>query len=190
MTHSDYPTILAELQQDHRVFTRIISALDDELQKIRCGETENWRRLAEGFAYFEAYADLMHHPREDILYRYCREVCTSTTPALEVLEREHAQIADKTARLKRQLDEVFADGVLNREALIADIEGYLTMQKAHMRREEGTIFPMLLDTLNEADWARLLRTARSAVDPLYDDGARQAYDALYQRIVGSAPSSS
>lgn len=186
MSYSKYPTILAELRQDHRVFTRIISALDDELQKIRCGKSENWKRLAESFEYFEAYADLVHHPREDIVYRYCREVCTATTPALEVLEREHAQIADKTARLKHRLDEVFADGVLNREALITDIEGYLTMQKAHMRCEEGTIFPMLLDTLDEADWARLLQTARSAVDSLYDDGARQAYDALYQRIVGGA----
>ncbi len=187
MTDSEYPPILAELHRDHRDFTRIISALEDELQKIRRGESENWKRLADSFEYFEAYSDLVHHPREDILYCYCRDVCTTTRPALEGLALEHAEIAGKTARLRRQLDEVFADGMLNRDMLIGEIEGYLAMQKAHMRREETKIFPMLLDTLGEADWARLLQSKVSDVDPLFDEDARQAYDALYRRIVSREP---
>ncbi len=183
MTDSDYPAILAELHRDHRIFTRIISALEDELQKIRRGESENWKRLADSFEYFEAYSDLVHHPREDIIYRYCRDVCATAIPALQGLELEHAEITGKTAGLKRQLDEIFADGMLNRDSLISEIEGYLTMQKAHMWREETKIFPMLLDTLGKADWAHLLQSRVSAVDPLFDDEARQAYDALYQRII-------
>ena len=182
MTVSGNPQILAELRRDHRHFARVIVVLEDELKKIRKGESEDWKLLADSFEYFEAYTDLVHHPHEDVVYCYCRDVCAAAAPALEGLELEHARITGMTTEMRCQLDEILADGMLNREALVGEIENYLTMQKAHMLREEANVFPVLLQGLAEADWKIIGERVATTVDPLFD-ASSEAYGALYRRIV-------
>ncbi len=172
-----------ELQRDHRRFTRLIAVLEKELARARCGVMVDWKLLADSFEYFEAYPDLVHHPREDILYGYCRSACGVAVPALEGLEVEHEHIAEITSVLRRQLEGVLAGGMVNRDMLMRQVGEYLTMQKAHMRREESKVFPLLLELFDDEDWLMLAEAAAGAVDPLFDDGARRAYDALYQHIV-------
>ena len=177
------PEILEQLQRDHRHFARIIAVLEDELERIRRGESEDWKLLADTFEYFEAYPDLVHHPREDILYRHCRNSHESSLPALEGLEMEHVRIAGITTTLRQQLEGILADGMIDREMLAREVAEYLDMQKSHMRREESKIFPLLLELLGEKDWQTLEEVAAARLDPLFDDDSRAAYDALYRRIV-------
>ena len=185
MSDEEVPSILAALQRDHRHFARIISVLEHELERIRNGESEDWKLLADAFEYFEAYPDLVHHPREDILYRYCRDACgvDVSLPALEGLEIEHGQIADITTTLRQELEGILAGAVIDRDRLARQIQEYLAMQQAHIRREESKIFPLLRELLGEEDWKTLEKVATAATDPLFDDASRGAYDALYRRIV-------
>ncbi len=183
MSEEKIPPILAALQRDHRHFARIIAVLEHELERIRNGESEDWKLLADSFEYFEAYPDLVHHPCEDILYRYCRDSCDASLPALEGLEIEHGQIAKITTTLRQELEGILADGMIDRELLARQVQEYLAMQKAHMRREETKIFPLLRELLRDEDWETLEKVATAAVDPLFDDASRRAYDALYRGIV-------
>ncbi len=180
---SERPAILIELQRDHERFRRVIAVLEGALERLRRGESEEWKLLADTFEYFEAYPDLVHHPREDILYGYCRKACGVALPALEGLEVEHENMVEITTMLRRQLEGVLADGMVDRDMLIRQIEEYLTMQKAHIQREETKIFPLLLALLDEEEWMTLSEVAAGQADPLFDDESRQAYDALYRRII-------
>jgi len=180
---NEYPQLLVELKRDHVRFATIIQVLESELKKIVAGHSEDWKLLADSFEYIEAYPDLVHHPREDAIYRYCRESRPDMAQALLELEQEHAQIAGATASLSEQLQAVFAEDMLNREVLIAGLENYLKMQKSHMANEENTVFPMLLEILSESEWDALLEAAETPQDPLFEDESRLAYNALYERIM-------
>lgn len=177
------PQLISELKEDHARFARIISVLNHQLRKIKAGDSEDWKLLADSFEYIEAYPDLVHHPREGAVYRYCSESYPGMVASLEGLEAEHSRICEATSQLSQKLNGVLADSFLNREELIDDLEAYLKMQSSHMAKEEGQVFPQLMACLSDEDWETLLAELESPEDPLFEDESLMAYDALYNRIM-------
>ena len=178
-----YPQLLTELKQDHARFARVIGVLEHELGQIKAGDSEDWKLLADSFEYIEAYPDLVHHPREDAVYRYCSESHPGMAASLMGLEDEHRQICEATSQLGKKLNGILADSFLNREELIDDLEAYLRIQISHMAKEEGQVFPQLMACLADDEWDALLAELESPDDPLFEDESLMAYNALYERIM-------
>lgn len=144
----DVPSLAEPLQElivEHERIQRLLNLIPSLLSR------NDWwgddRSLANGIIHFaHAYADRFHHMKEEeILFRLPQ----GSHPFLQAMISEHA-----TGReLLRQADEGLRFDDADR--LESGLKKYLELQRGHMRRESGILYPWFNRTLTEEQFAEI-----------------------------------
>jgi hemerythrin-like domain-containing protein len=140
------------LMEEHRLIERAIDALVDYSRGVGCGADHPRADLAGFVAFIQGYADAHHHGKEeDILFSTMIECgMPADSGPLAVMLAEHQE----GRRFTRVMAELAQGGggweSPERSRLLKAGIGYAQLLRAHIRKEDGILYPMADRLLTEA----------------------------------------
>jgi hemerythrin-like domain-containing protein len=179
------PEILAHLQVDHRNMRQLLRVLEEELTAYETRSLADFDLIKQILEYTLHYPNLIHHPREEALFRRLLERDPASKIMVGDLTKEHAELARLTHRFAAALHNVAHDVELPRALFNKLADEYVSRCKHHMETEEQKFFPRLMAVFNDQDWADFDGLATRGYDPLFGTTIENYYKTLHQRILSS-----
>lgn len=180
-----YP-LLERLNRDHRNLAQVLILLGKLLDRFHEGHEPDFELVCEMLDYMESYADQIHHPSEDLIFRHLIDSIGESPLVLGILMNQHAQLPQMNRRFRASLDGIVHGAVLLRDEVEAQGRELVETLRHHMTTEDEEAFPLALDRLSAADWAELDRASPKVNDPLFDTPDRARYQALFRALAEQA----
>lgn len=177
------PNLIDELQSDHANFGRVLSILGQQAELLSQDRDPDYVLMLDIADYFDNYADLIHHPTEDVLFEFYRARYGHLGEEIEALTRQHKRLKGLTQALYQALDDINKQVVTPKDRVEQLLARYLDEQRAHMKAEETMVYPALRQRLTPGDLSELEPLLPARVDPLFGPAIREEYDQLYERIL-------
>lgn len=176
-------SIIDSLHTDHINFSRLLILLDQQLEVLKEGGLPDFELMMDTIDYLQNYADLYHHPREDLIFRFFLERSDVAREAIDELILQHRALWESTNQLRLAIDGILHGEIVPRSDFIDQLGTYLHEQRQHLNAEEGYILPLLKQAFSVEDWAELTDALPFRADPLFGPSVEQQYRALYTRII-------
>ena len=159
--------ILEKLRRDHTNLQRLLDLLSHELDALCAGEESNFDLKIELLDYIEHYAELVHHPTEDLIYEAILPRTEEGGKLLARLTLEHAELVGMARRFRETLEGIVQGEVMTRQEV--DIRGreFIALQRHHVNLEEEEVFPLLDEHLTSEIWQELESKAPQEEDPVF-----------------------
>lgn len=167
---------------DHVNFGRLLNLLEAELAPLHDAGSPDYALMLDIMYYMTHYSDLLHHPKEDLVFARIKARDESAGPAVDALASQHAQLREMGEALVHALDDVVNDSIASREHVEATVRAYVSTLRAHMRTEEGEILPLAARVLNESDWTAINAAIADVDDPLFGAQVQERYAGLREEI--------
>lgn len=188
-TRSSRPPLadaVRQLEDEHRNFKRLLVLFERELQLFHEGEKPDYGFMRDVMHYMIQYPDRVHHPKEDAMIERLVHRAPEARPLVEGLMREHEQITAKASELLAALEEILDEAFISRESVETMAAQYAASLRAHMRKEEEALFPMLLAHLTSSDRVEVEAAFAGRGDPLFGAQVEPGYRAIFERLSGTA----
>ena len=176
---------LQELHRDHVNLAHVLHLLESLLGEVRAGEHIDLNALSEIVDYVQAYPDLIHHKREDVIFSVYLEHGTGRNELVDRLMAEHVLLLKKTQEIREHIEQWCNDSPVPRERVVSIIADYLQMQWDHLNLEESSVFDLLDQELEPDDWVRIEAAMPAATDPLFGKMMRQRFEHIFDRLVAA-----
>lgn len=165
MTHR----IMKELHRDHLNIERLLSLLDIELSKLPNDGDIDMTLMIDIIDYVENYPDLVHHPKEDVLYNAYKAKSLESSEIVDGLLKQHQELPVLTRAFRELLEEVSIGAlIISRDELYKKARDYVDQQRTHLNTEEALMFPIIVESFDQADWDILEASMPVHKDPLFD----------------------
>lgn len=176
--------IMAELHQDHIHLARLLTILEQQSQRFNSEDDDPDLFLMMDIAeYIHNYPDLVHHPKEDLIYNAFAKQSEEAKDIVNSLLLQHNAMPSATTDFQDMLHNVANNsGIVDKATLKSSLDVFIALQKSHMDIEERELFPLINETLSDQDWAMLEQNISDAKDPLFGDKILDHYQNLYQCI--------
>jgi len=175
--------LIERLQIDHVNMTRLVNLLAGQIELMRTGDADaDYRLMQDILHYFVHYPDVVHHPREDVLFERLHPRAPELAGAIAQLRAEHDELAATGRELCRLLDGVAGGAVVSRARLLELSDAFVRRQREHMNLEERDLFPAARRLLGDADWRAIDAEIEHVEDPLFGPIVDQAYRQVYAAI--------
>ncbi len=179
------PEILDHLQVDHRNMRQLLRILDEELEAYSTRGSADFDLMKQILEYTLHYPSLIHHPREETLFRQLVERDPASKVIVGDLTKEHEELAHLTHRFAAALHNVAHDVELPRALFTKLADEYVMRSRHHMETEEEKFFPRLIAVFSDEDWADFDGPVARGYDPLFGTTIENYYKILHQRILGA-----
>ena len=176
------PKVLNELRQDHRDMARLWDILGRELKVFKEGGLPDYDLVGTILEYCLNYLDLIHHPKEDLIYQYLKDRDPTSGNIIGDLEQEHIRLTALTRRFSKALKNVLEDEQLPRDWFMDVANDFLNFSRNHMQMEEVLFFPAARKHLTPDDWAKVEAASKKVGDPLFGELINEKYRRLYDEI--------
>ena len=161
-------TLLERLGRDHKNLERILELLTLQLDHFFAGRESDFDLKVELLEYLETYADLGHHPLENLIYDTGKKRVGDKLELLERLQSQHDSLTMLTRKFRQSLESVLQGGVMSREELETEGREFIALQRQHLDLEEHEVFPLLDRVLTEEDWASIEQSIPPHDDPVFE----------------------
>ena len=178
--------LLDRLNRDHRNLARLLTLLDRTLDRFHQGKEPDYELLCELLDYMDGYADQIHHPTEDLIFRRFMETTGESPEVLGILMHQHQEVVQLNRRFRNSLDGVVHGDVLTRQEVEVQGRDLVRTLWNHMTIEDTQAFPLVQERLSTADWDELARVAPSAADPVFGAPDPARFRALFERLAADA----
>jgi len=175
--------IIDKLHNDHINFIKLLKFLENQLHQLKYFQQIDLASMLDAIQYMKEYPDLVHHPLENVVFKYFLEHYDLVHGELKALLREHDELPVLTDRLIEKLQGAISGTPQIREDLYRDLQEYISVQKAHMNREESHVYPVINTILSDHDWKNVSSTLEMTQDPLFGPSVRKSYQALLQKVI-------
>ncbi len=175
--------ILDKLHKDHINFFKLLEFLEHQAQLLKDCEHIDLELILDALLYMKEYPDLIHHPLEDVVYKYVLEHSDKVHNELVFLLHEHDELPELTNKLIEMMQAVSASEPQDREKLYKYLTDYIRSQKEHMNKEESPVYPAIDSTLSENDWKNINSELVFAQDPMFGDRVKDSYQGLLQKVL-------
>lgn len=176
------PDTLALWHAEHVNFARLLNLLDKQLALFHDGATPDYELMLNVMFYMTHYSDVLHHPKEDLVFAKIKEREPATARTVDDLVHQHTQIKESGAALVRALDDILNGAVTSRANVEATARDYVATLRGHMRVEETEVLPLAARLLSARDWSAIHTKIGRAVDPLFGAHPESRYVALHAQI--------
>lgn len=174
--------MIERIKREHGYMVKLLAILRHKLAVLKDERAVNYAVLREVVDYLANHSEKVHHPKEDILYRYYL-THYGHHQDIENLESEHEALSDITHDFLNVVDMVLQDAVVPQEIFINQLEAFLDAQKKHLELEEQKIFPRLIDTFTVKDWQSVEEQwSVCEDDPVFGSTIAEQYQQLAARI--------
>ena len=175
--------IIDQLVRDHRNMRLLLDIIEEEMNAhadARVPEFDLLRMIAE---YTLEYPDLVHHPREDLVFERLVMRDPASKTIVGHLVEAHKELGQLTRRFAAALSDVARDVVLPRKWLESLAREYLLANRMHMQTEEEHLFPRAQAVLTEEDWAEIKKSIATTEDRVFGEKVADSYLYLHERIL-------
>jgi hemerythrin-like domain-containing protein len=173
---------LALWHADHVNFGRLLDLLDDELKLLHDAGAPDYELMLDIMYYMTHYPDVLHHPREDLVFARIKERDAAAGRTVDELTVQHAQLRDMGEAMIRGLDDILNGSITSRERIEATARAYVDGFRAHMRTEENEMLPLAERLLSESDWTGVDAAIAGFADPLFGSQVHERYAGLRNQI--------
>ena len=185
------PSSLRTIHDEHAALAAVLKSLQ-LLQQRGPGANPQafFDAMRAMLVYIDEFAERQHHPKEsEWLFPRVAARCAEAAFAIERLDHDHEGGEAAVRELQHLLLAWELLGEARRRAFADALVRYVDFYLEHMRLEEAVVLPAALAYLQAHEWEAINR-AFSTNDLLLTPGVQRdpAFDALYARIVNSAPS--
>ncbi len=177
--------LLDKLHNDHKNFIKLFRFIELQLQRIKDCEVVDFETVLVSITYMKDYSDAIHHPLENIIFKYFLDHYDIHHDPIVRLMNEHDDMPLLTERLIEMLQCVVSEMPIKRDEFCDSLSEYIEIQKAHMNLEESDVYPILYETLNEIDWMALSDELNNAHDPLFDTPKSESYKLLLNMVTAA-----
>lgn len=172
--------LMTELHQDHVNLAKLLKLLEQQVETLAAGEDADLILMADIADYIRRYADQIHHPKEDEIYRVFQARSAEAEGVVTTLLDEHQHLPNVTLEFQRLLDGLINDSlILTRQELQDKITAFIEAQTEHLNTEEANLFPLINNTLQDADWAEVEQGMQEHIDPLFGSHILDRYRSLH-----------
>lgn len=174
--------------EEHQSLAAILHAIRYMLKETTAGRLAPDRPLLQSMVhYLDAYAERLHHPKEDLLFARLGERSEAAAEPLRLLAAQHADAPHRIARLQAALDDYVAERG-SFATFAAAFDTYADFYRGHMMLEEERVLPLMLTELTEQDRAELDDAFRDfSARAAADRPGNEDFGALFTRLVEQAP---
>lgn len=179
--------IIEQLNQDHRQLVRVLYHLEQDIKSLSgLGKHRaSVERILDILDYIQVYPEIWHHPTEDIIYELLLQKDIPQPERLADCIEEHGILELLTENLHSYLDQLAAGKEQVKLRLIKAGSDYVNRQLRHMEHEQKTLFPLMEQYLDQADW-EVIKDRLKSQQPLADPGQTARYQNLYRQIADSS----
>src|SRR3989344_5101836 len=145
------------LEKEHKNILFIIEILLKEREKLEDGEKIDLDFFKKAVDFIRNYADRLHHEKEeDILFKeLCRQENMHCNPVEQMLF-EH----NMGRNFVKEIEEGIKES--RKDKIIKGVDGYASLIKEHIFKEDNILYPMSEDALAEKNKKGILEKFKEA----------------------------
>ena len=174
--------LMSGLRSDHRNMALLLDSLDAEIDKLAASGEPDYDLVRDIMLYVTEYPDVVHHPKEDFVYRHLKSLRPEVHAKLERVEKDHQYIEERGLKLKNDIEALSTDASLDRDELVADLRHYMEQLREHMYLEETELFSLADELQHYGDWSEVLLANNEISDPLFGSRVDRKYRSLLASI--------
>ncbi|HEY5654501.1 MAG TPA: hemerythrin domain-containing protein [Woeseiaceae bacterium] len=174
--------LLAELRRDHANVSLLLEILEEQSQRLLAMERPDYDVMDDIMHYMTSFADAVHHPKEDVLYRRLRKLRPELQGRLLLLEQEHAEIGRLGVDLRSDIEAIESEAMVRRETVFNDARAYIGMLRNHMLWEEEELFVLLEELSGAIDDDDDDTAMPQGRDPLFGGEVERDFERLFVSI--------
>jgi hemerythrin-like domain-containing protein len=175
--------VIDQLGRDHRNLRLLLDIVEEEMNAYWVGRVPDLDLLRMIVEYTLHYPDLVHHPKENLVFERLVMRAPEAKAVIGDLLKEHRRLAELTRRFAAVLSDTARDVELPRERLDSLTREYLLANRLHMHLEERYFLPRAMAVLTEEDWAAIDESLSHVDDPVFGERVAEAYLLLHERIL-------
>lgn len=174
--------IIERIRREHGFMSRLLAILRRKLVLLEDEKSINYALVKEIIDYLSSHSEAVHHPKEDLIYRYYIEKY-GHKPGVTNLEEDHKVLANRTHDFLDLIEMVLQDAVVPQDIIISQLSEFIKAQKIHLDMEEKEIIPLILETFSAEDWAYIeSQWNHNDDDPVFGDTIAERYKHLAGRV--------
>jgi hemerythrin-like domain-containing protein len=174
---------LSRWHAEHANFAKLLDLLERQLASFHDASSPDYELMLDIMYYMTHYPDVLHHPKEDLVFALIKERDGRATGTVARLLEQHILLKASGEELVRELDGVVGGTIMSRERIETTARTYLDEFRSHMLIEEAEILPLASRLLEPKDWKKIDASIRHFEDPLFGARTEQRYAALASQIV-------
>jgi hemerythrin-like domain-containing protein len=174
--------LISRLRSDHRNMAMLLDSLDAEIDKLTSSGEPDYSLVSDIMLYVTEYPDVVHHPKEDIVYRHLESLRPDIRSDLERVEKDHRFIEDWGLKLKYDIATLSSGTTPGRDELIAELHDYMEQLREHMYWEETELFSLADELQHYGDWSDVILANNEISDPLFGSQVERKYGRLLASI--------
>jgi len=159
--------ILEKIQRDHVNLVHLLNLLEQQMNSFFAGEETDFNLEIELLDYLESYAELVHHPMEDLIFKTARPLLKGKERVFDKLHEQHNSLIGLARKFRTSLEGVINGAVQSRQEVDIEAREFIALQRLHLELEEREIMPLLDGVLNEINWKVIEKLLPKASDPLF-----------------------
>lgn len=178
----DVEQLMNGLRGDHRNMALLLDLLDAEIDRLADSEEPDYDLVRDIMLYVTEYPDVIHHPKEDIVYRHLKSLRPEIRTDLERVEKDHQYLEESGLKLKSDMEAISNGVKLDREELIEKFHHYMEQLREHMYWEETELFSLADELQLYGDWSEVVLNNNEISDPLFGSRVERKYRRLLAKI--------
>jgi hemerythrin-like domain-containing protein len=175
--------VIEQLRHDHRNMSLLLDIIEEETNAYRQGGVLDFDLLGMIVDYILQYPNLVHHPKEDLVFERLIVRDPEAKTFIGDLVDEHRRLSELTRRFASAINNASRDVELPREWLDALTREYLLANRTHMQTEEKHFLPRAMAMLKDEDWGAIDERITRREDPVFGGKVADAYLLLHERIL-------
>ena len=174
--------LMSGLRGDHRNMVMLLELLDAEIDRLAASGEPDYEFVRDIMLYVTEYPDVVHHPKEDIVYRHLKSLRPETHTDLERVETDHQHIEESGLKLRNSIEAISIDADFDRGELIENFRDYSDQLSEHMYWEETNLFSLADEMQHFGDWSEVVLKNNEIGDPLFGSRVERKYRRLLAKI--------
>ena len=174
--------LMSGLRGDHRNMVMLLDLLDAEIDRLAASGEPDYDFVRDIMLYVTEYPDVVHHPKEDLVYGHLKSLRPETRADLERVETDHQHIEESGLKLRNSIEAISIGANLSRGELIENFHHYSEQLREHMYWEETTLFSLADEMQHFGDWSEVVIKNNEISDPLFGSRVERKYRRLLAKI--------
>lgn len=175
--------VLHQLRREHRDLEKLIAVLEQQAATAARGESADFNLMQSILQYLGNYPDLLHHPKEDLIYDRLKQRDPALAAGVSEIVEEHYTLEHMTRQLAGMVEARMRREAPPQDDMDAFAREFVGRYRRHIAVEEDELFPRALDVLDDSDWAAIDEAVSPDTDPLFDGAVAAQYQALHHEIM-------
>lgn len=178
----DVEQLMSGLRTDHRNMALLLDLLEMETERLAASGEPDYDLMRDIMLYMTEYPDVVHHPKEDLIYQRLRSLHPEIDDDLKRVETDHQNIEKSGLTLKNDIEAMSVGADLNRDEIIDNLRQYIEQLREHMYWEEKELFTLADELQSDGDWSAVVLKNDEIGDPLFGPWVERKYRRLLARI--------